>query len=38
MPTFGGIVVPTGGAASDGRRTLLDIIDELTKRVLKESK
>lgn len=33
MPTFGGIVVPTGGAASDGRRTLLDIIDELSRPI-----
>lgn len=33
MPTFGGIVVPTGGAASDGRRTLLDIIDELARPI-----
>ena len=30
MPTFGGIVVPTGQEAS-GRRTLLDIVDELAR-------
>ena len=33
MPTFGGIVVPTGGAASDGRRTLLDVITELAQPI-----
>ena len=32
MATFGGIVVPTGGQAT-GRRTLLDIIDELARPV-----
>ena len=30
MPTFGGIVVPTGQESS-GRRTLLDIVDELAR-------
>ena len=30
MPTIGGIVVPTGGE-SDDRRTLLDIVDELSR-------
>lgn len=33
MPTFGGIVVSTGGAAADGRRTLLDIVDELARPI-----
>lgn len=33
MPTFGGIVVSTGGAAADGRRTLLDIVDELSRPI-----
>ena len=32
MPTFGGIVVPTGAEAS-GRRTLLDVVDELARPV-----
>lgn len=31
MPTIAGIVVPTGGAPATGRRTLLDIIDELAR-------
>jgi len=33
MPTIGGIVVPTGGAAADGRRTLLDVMGELARPV-----
>jgi len=33
MPTFGGIVVPTGGAAADGRRTLSDIVNELARPI-----
>lgn len=33
MPTFGGIVVSTGGSGKSGRRTLLDIVDELARPV-----
>ena len=33
MPTFGGIVVATGGAPASGRRTLLDITTELARPI-----
>ena len=33
MPTVSGIVVATGGAPGTGRRTLLDIVDELARPV-----
>lgn len=33
MPTFGGIVIATGGGQSTGRRTFLDIVDELARPV-----
>lgn len=33
MPTFGGIVVSTGGAAADGRRTLSEVVDELARPI-----
>ena len=33
MATIGGIVVATGGAAADGRRTLLDVKGELARPV-----
>ena len=33
MPTVGGIVVSTGGAPTTGRRTLLEVVDELARPV-----
>lgn len=33
MPTFGGIVVATGGSEGDDRRTLLDVVDELARPI-----
>lgn len=33
MPTFGGIVVSTGGSGSEDRRRLIDVVDELSRPV-----